>query len=481
MAATIPATEFLVSWGATDDGAGPAGSGATYYDVFVCDNGGDYQPFQRFTTQTSAMFTGETGHTYHFYSVAVDNVGHREGTPSAADSSTTLVAATGDFGDAPDSYGTLAASNGALHLPGSSLQLGSLRDGESDGHPSALANGDDLEGSDDEDGVQLPAALIARLSATALVTASGAGRLDAWIDFNRNGVFESSEQIADNLLVAAGLNNVTFTVPATASAGASYARFRISTAGNLNPTGTADDGEVEDYRVQIETLAVKSSRILPDPENFGQNVWVVMGTSGKDNIDFSGVVSNTVTLKFNGKVFARAQQNSFNRIVVYGQAGNDHIELASTLNKPALLFGEQGNDWLEGGSAADRIFGGPGNDTLYGNGGDDYLAFDDTAAPIVANLGTGKDAVHIGQLYTDPSEGVARAIASKSLINATSCKASACRNCDKDTRHGKLLLTSSSPFNTPAMAMAARSTTVSACCMKSRTIAAKPACSAQTY
>ena len=34
--------------------------------------------------------------------------------------------------------------------------------------------------------------------------------------------------------------------------GTSYARFRLSTAGNLAVTGAAADGEVEDYKVTIQ-------------------------------------------------------------------------------------------------------------------------------------------------------------------------------------------------------------------------------------
>lgn len=160
-----------------------------------------------------------------------------------------------DFGDAPASYGTLLADDGARHALGSVLFLGAAIDAEPDGLPSTDALGDDQNGSDDEDGVQLPSVLERGRPATIVVTASAAGMLDAWIDYNRDGIFQAQEHIFGGVsqAVAAGANTLTITVPATAAEGATYARFRLSSAGGLAPTGLAPDGEVEDYRVEILT------------------------------------------------------------------------------------------------------------------------------------------------------------------------------------------------------------------------------------
>jgi RHS repeat-associated protein len=78
---------FTVAWSGTDS---VNGSGIASYDVFVSDNGGPFTAFQTATMQTSASFTGVNGHTYGFYSVAVDNVGNRQPTPSAAQATTTV-------------------------------------------------------------------------------------------------------------------------------------------------------------------------------------------------------------------------------------------------------------------------------------------------------------------------------------------------------------------------------------------------------
>jgi RHS repeat-associated protein len=74
-------TNFTVSWSGQDD---TGGSGIASFGIFVSDNGGPFTPFLTATTQTSATFTGQFGHTYGFYSVATDNVGNRQPTPTAA-------------------------------------------------------------------------------------------------------------------------------------------------------------------------------------------------------------------------------------------------------------------------------------------------------------------------------------------------------------------------------------------------------------
>jgi CSLREA domain-containing protein len=86
---TLPATEtstsLLVQWSGTDVGAGIFG-----YSIYVSDNGGPFNAFQTNTTTTSAMFTGQLGHTYGFYSIATDLTGNVEGPKTAAEATTTV-------------------------------------------------------------------------------------------------------------------------------------------------------------------------------------------------------------------------------------------------------------------------------------------------------------------------------------------------------------------------------------------------------
>ena len=59
-----------------------------------------------------------------------------------------------DFGDAPDTYGTTIAANGAQHTIVPLIHLGATVDKEPNGQPSVGADGDDLDApANDEDGV----------------------------------------------------------------------------------------------------------------------------------------------------------------------------------------------------------------------------------------------------------------------------------------------------------------------------------------
>ncbi|MEX0820293.1 MAG: PQQ-dependent sugar dehydrogenase, partial [Pirellulaceae bacterium] len=163
--------------------------------------------------------------------------------------------AAADFGDAPASYGVTRADNGASHVA-IGPRLGTQRDAEPDGQPTANASGDDANGVDDEDGVFATASIVATgasvTKSSFSVSSSSSAKLDAWIDFNRDGDWDDAgEQIMASVNVAAGANLLSFNVPAGATGGNTFARFRISTTGGLAPTGAAEDGEVEDYLVSI--------------------------------------------------------------------------------------------------------------------------------------------------------------------------------------------------------------------------------------
>ena len=161
-----------------------------------------------------------------------------------------------DFGDAPDTYRTTLAVNGARHTATPNLRLGNYVDVEPDGQPSATALRDDLNGvPDDEDGIVFldpitPGALNVRVQ---VQNGAGAGRLNAWLDFNGDGAFGAGEQIFTNVpLPAASFTIQTFNVPATAVLGTTYSRFRLNQPGGLAPFGFGGFGEVEDYQNKIE-------------------------------------------------------------------------------------------------------------------------------------------------------------------------------------------------------------------------------------
>ncbi|HJN11945.1 MAG TPA: pre-peptidase C-terminal domain-containing protein [Pirellulaceae bacterium] len=166
-----------------------------------------------------------------------------------------------DYGDAPDIYGTSEAANGARHQIQGDFFLGNGVDIDFNGQPSPDATGDDQDGTDDENGVIFSGALdefgntvlVGGSTATVTVTASLGGLLDAWIDFNADGDWDDSgEQIFSSQPLIAGTQLLPeFTVLGNSAQGQTFARFRLSSAGGLQPTGFADDGEVEDHAVII--------------------------------------------------------------------------------------------------------------------------------------------------------------------------------------------------------------------------------------
>ena len=172
-----------------------------------------------------------------------------------------------DFGDAWDhpvtaGYPTLMVHNGARHRVAPDVFLGARVDSESDGQPTPGADGDDLNppaGVDDEDGVILPAALIAGSVAPVQVIASTNGYLNAWIDFNANGTWvDAGEQVFANQPLVAGTNplSVPVPVPPALVAGGPHSRWRFTTYPPMTPAfaGPEANGEVEDHEVQLEVL-----------------------------------------------------------------------------------------------------------------------------------------------------------------------------------------------------------------------------------
>ena len=183
-----------------------------------------------------------------------------------------------DRGDAPASFGDPRHTV----MPDFYLGLG-LPDTDQQTRHSAGADGDDLEGIDDEDalegepvfaaGTTVPVTVRLREPLAAsrdlgLPLTQGAAFLQAWVDFDRSGTFEPSEQVATDVQDGgAGDSDGAFDdrivlqvpVPATVSSGFGTMRLRwsLDAAAALDPfDGWAPDGEVEDHRVTLSNGAV---------------------------------------------------------------------------------------------------------------------------------------------------------------------------------------------------------------------------------
>jgi hypothetical protein len=169
-----------------------------------------------------------------------------------------------DYGDAPDSYGTLTLSNGPSHVINADMFLGNEIDDESDGQPSAVADGDDNNGSVPDDGATFPAIPVGEpytvnVSATNNLTTDAT--VAVWIDWDQDGSFIDETPVSNILSANSSFNNepFVFTVPIEFAHGTdTYARVRISTnlGSPVSPVGVAPDGEVEDYYIPADIVTL---------------------------------------------------------------------------------------------------------------------------------------------------------------------------------------------------------------------------------
>ncbi len=215
---------------------------------------------------------------------------------------------TNDFGDAPTRYPVTLADNGARHTV-TGPTLGLTVDSELDGTPS---NNADSDGADD-DGVIFGQVNAGRIDATVVVkvrNASVGTKLDAWVDFNADGDWsDPGEQVFDSVTVFNNTDQtLTFIVPEDAVLGTTYARFRISSAGGLEPTGDAPDGEVEDLKVRIGVAA---------PEVISPAASEKVNVTGTNRVSFDwSAVPQAESYEVWIRSYNYRAQSEFNRTIV---------------------------------------------------------------------------------------------------------------------------------------------------------------------
>ncbi len=185
-----------------------------------------------------------------------------------------------DYGDAPASYGDVS------HTIVTGIKLGTnAPDSESASQHTHNATGD----GDDEDGAPkspsnssitlfplLKMTDTSYSSTFAVTNTTGtAGKLYGWIDFDKSGTFEADEATSVNAPTGTNGGTVTLawnSIPTDIQPGTTFIRLRLTTDAAVTtstPTGSANNGEVEDYTIGI-ALAL--------PPN-SPNVGVSRGTS----------------------------------------------------------------------------------------------------------------------------------------------------------------------------------------------------------
>ncbi len=252
-----------------------------------------------------------------------------------------------DYGDAPLSY-DVSVGGAAREGQTSTLRLGALVDTEATPASGVAATGDDLFNSgtgDDEDALaSIPVLNVADTSYSLNVSVfnnSGAARtLNGWIDFNRNGTFESGEIATVSVPSSAVQQSATLawaSLPVL-TAGQSYIRLRLSDATLIDNAGTpaldersigsGNFGEVEDHALTIgaqPTLQVSN----------------VTATEGTDNfavftVSLSNVAASAVSFNL-----ALANATATGGGTDYGTAGVGNLQVST----------DGGGSWADAASA----------------------------------------------------------------------------------------------------------------------------------
>lgn len=215
-----------------------------------------------------------------------------------------------DYGDAPDPlYASKKNSGGPRHKVVDGFSLGATVSADADAKTPY---------GDDDDGVTFTTITSTfGGSMSFIVEGASAARpaiVDAWIDFNGNGTFESSEKLPQfqGRIVSGVINTVNFSVPSTAKTGTPVAaRVRLNSATNLGPTGDADSGEVEDYAVTINANPYQnqSNRLDVNGDGFVSPIDVLqlvnyVNTNGSSALPFPPASSGPPYLDVNGDGFA---------------------------------------------------------------------------------------------------------------------------------------------------------------------------------
>ncbi|CAM1342178.1 S8 family serine peptidase [Tenacibaculum amylolyticum] len=152
-----------------------------------------------------------------------------------------------------------------------------------------------------------------------------------WIDFNQNGVFEDSERVTSGSSSSAGdLTDDTVIVPADAVLG--NTRMRVSMKYNANQTAceTFDDGEVEDYTINI--VASASSSSLYTTFNDSNNLIQLGNEDALSVVTYPNPASSFVEVRLDDKDVVLSSYRIINTIgqtVQRGAFSNQRIDISN--------------------------------------------------------------------------------------------------------------------------------------------------------
>lgn len=220
-------TTTNLSWTAATDNVGVTG-----YDVYQGTT------LKGSSTTTSFAVTGLTAATAYTFSVkakdAAGNVSASSNVVNVTTSSTSVTYCASKGNSVADEYIDYVALRNVANTTGANAGYGNFT--------SLVAN--------------LPYGSNTITYSAGFTGSAYTEFWSVWIDYNKNGTFETTEQVVSGSSSSSANLSTTFTVPTTALAGTT--RMRVAMKYNAAPTAceTFSYGEVEDYTVNIGAAAV---------------------------------------------------------------------------------------------------------------------------------------------------------------------------------------------------------------------------------
>jgi hypothetical protein len=202
---------------------------------------------------------------------------------------------------------------------------------------------------------------------------------------------DPTDQAAGFVYVITWGDGTTLTIPRTAGNGSGVEVDHIYTAPGtytVKVTATEDGGD---------TSAAGTTSLTVQTVQMQGGTLAVGGTAGNDTIILSPAdTTGDINVNYNGTSLGNFKPTD--HILVYGQAGNDTIQLESSrigntiyyITVPAFLYGGgTGRDVLDaGGSTANNVLqGGGGNNKIFGGLGRDILIAGSGASNLHAGSG----------------------------------------------------------------------------------------------
>lgn len=287
------------------------------------------------------------GTTYGRFRISSDTLTEADSTGAATDGEVEdyqITIAQADYGDAPDTsastgagdYTTTKANSGASHTIVTGLSIGGTVDGDSGSLQNSDATADDVNGSDDEDGISSFDPLATNTSTYSVDvavtnTTAGNATLIGWIDFDKDGLFETGEAATATVATSATSATLSWSGLSGLTAGETYARFRLSTDTSLTTsysTGALSNGEVEDYQLNIKNSITGT----------GGSETLTNSTADVDDIFTGGAGQDTLTGNGGNDCFKFNRTSDGIDIVTDFNSG-DKIDLSSLFDIGGELAG----------------------------------------------------------------------------------------------------------------------------------------------